>query len=197
MRKILVVLAVFASLNLFANEVSKDNEIICNYSNLGIETKKTTKAKQIMVKDVLFSGSNSQNFGVKKDLRQTCEVLNCVMDDSVENKQAFFKNATLTILNGDDEISNMAVDYFSSREFDFAKKLRHDALLLKFGCDYELMPIETRNGVNKVFVKAIVMSRGKEIGKIEINGRVLAIRGKFGMVQDMQVYNLKLKEIKE
>ncbi|MGB2553418.1 hypothetical protein ACPF04_09645 [Campylobacter sp. MOP51] len=193
MRKILVILAVFASLNLFANETVKDDYIICKHSNLGSENKNVTKVKQF----INISGSASESGLNKHSLRKTCAALNCVIDDSLENKQAFLKSAALTILNSDDEISDMAVDYFSSREFEFARKLRHKELVLKFGCDYKLVPFETRNGVNKVFVKAFVVVDGKEAAKIEINGRVLAIRGKFGMVQDMQVYNLKLKEIKE
>lgn len=193
MKKTFGMLCVFASLNLLAGDtMQSDENILCVKPNLFSKTSKSTKAKQIGG----FGGILPDSGEVKPMIRRTCESLNCVFDDSLENKHAFFKNAALTILNSDEEISAKAYDYFRAREFELAKKLRNEALVAKYGCDYELAPIAMREGVNKVFVTATVILGGKETAKVEINGRVLAVRGKFGMVQDMQVYNLKIKEIK-
>lgn len=189
MKKLLIILAIL-SVNLVANDVKSCESIACKSSNFGLEIKEGSKVRQN------FKFIQDQSQISKPNLRKTCETLNCIIDDSLENKQAFFRLAALSILNANDEISDTAIDYFRSMEFDLARKLRDKELILKFGCNYELVPFEMKNGVNKVFLKAFVMVDGSEVAKVEINGRVLALRGKFAMTQDIQVYNLKIKELK-
>ncbi|MBR8464444.1 hypothetical protein KDD93_07685 [Campylobacter sp. faydin G-24] len=133
----------------------------------------------------------------KPYFRQTCENLGCIMDDSWANKEAYFKNAALIVLNADDDICLKGRDYFSSREFEFTKNLRQKILLSKFGRGYKLVPFEpTMSGKNKIFLRTDVTVDGKIMAKIEINGRILPLTNQHGYTTDMQIYNLKIKELK-